>query len=198
MRLHAELESIFDKIFQKLGFLGERKYVPGIPVLSGGDPYPDWLWHYPAWIVNWSGKLRHAFTYTLLMHPLSGHQFKQTTTSWKCEDSQFLFQLVVNTSLKQINSWASITIHFSSVALILPVPIGFFLVNTFSCSIAFDKIWFCLDQILPEFQQNVQNCRRKHRLSRILNNNSPLRLVISVISNGLAFTPFISGHSNRL
>ena len=68
------------------GFWVREKHAPGIPVLSGGDPYPDWLWHYPAWIVNSLGKLRHAFTYTRLYrctHCLAAGSNKQARTTRK-------------------------------------------------------------------------------------------------------------------
>ena len=97
-RLHADVKTIFGKMFfRRSGFPGEQKYVAGIPVLSGGDPYPDWLWHYPAWIVNSDGKLRHAFTYTTYWcTPLSS---RQTNNNFKKKKSllahngQFLFLL---------------------------------------------------------------------------------------------------------
>ena len=66
-RLEVDLKT--PKDFRDREFWKNKKR--GIPVLSGGDPYPDWLWHYRAWIVNSLGKLKHAFTYTasVLMHP---------------------------------------------------------------------------------------------------------------------------------
>ena len=136
MRLHVVLESIFDINFQRSGFLGEQKCVPGISVLSGGDPYPDWLWHYPAWIVNSSGKLRHAFTYTetywcthCLVTSLNKQQLVVNVKTQNC------WQL----SLKQNNAWPFVILYFSSMGLTLPVAIGVYNMKIFLASIEFDK-----------------------------------------------------------
>ena len=181
MRLHADLESIFDTNFQRSGFLGEQKYVHGIPVLSGGDPYPDWLWHYPAWIVNSGGKLRHAFTYTLLMHPLSSHQFKQTTTGWKYENkmaNSYSWLSPLPLSNKPMPIFQFSGIDFTSTNWILENEnfLGFNwtwqdLVGSNSSTIPTEY---------PKLHKSSQNATK---LSRILSNIWPLRL-------------FISGHSN--